>query len=133
MNTYAYDTADDALVRLVTVIDEGVNYLPDNVLNKALVKEVPDRTFRAAWCFVDGQLGFDYAIIRGTIRNERNNSLQALDIKALAADRAGNTSKLDSINTLAQQLRDLPNNPDFNSNDINKLKELYALSKLVSE
>ncbi len=133
MTMYVYDTLDDVSVKVVTVINHTVPYLPDNVNQSLLVEELPDRTFREAWTLGSGSLALNYDTIRAIIRKERNNSLQLLDIKALAAERAGHTDTLSAINAQAQELRDIPSNEGFSLNDVNKLKELYILSRSVGQ
>ena len=97
------------------------------------VDDLPSRgSFRAAWTQTgDAQtvdMGKARAIKTDQIRPERNKKLAALDIDYIRADEAGNTDKKQSIATVKQKLRDLP---ETIQSDLNALDTPDALEKFT--
>lgn len=84
-----------------------------------------DRIFRNAWTDDNPTETIDISSIkaRQLIREKRNRALESLDKKAFSESRKPN-GKTDEIDAEAQRLRDIPQHPDFSSDNIEKLKAL---------
>ena len=87
-----------------------------------------DRVFRDAWKKYGTKIQIDRDKARTIIRQERNRSLEKLDKKAITESRKPD-GDLDKINTRAQELRDLPTQSKFNSNNVEDLKEMLEKAK----
>lgn len=107
-------------------------YFPENAIIMPQVNIINDlpREFRNAWCINDTSLEMNYIAARDIIREERNKSLQKLDILSVSADRSNNAEKIEQINIEAQRLRDIPQKTDFELDDSSKLLELLKQARI---
>lgn len=134
MNKIAVKRSDGG----VSIVSPSSDATPETMLRDALAVEgyvshreivdyaLPsDRTFRNAWTddFPTPTIDVDLDKARGLIREKRNKALTKLDQAAYAESRKPN-GNLQPIDIEAQRLRDIPQHPDFMSDDVDKLKAL---------
>lgn len=113
------DTATPESMERDAINSEG--YLSHRQLND---NEIPnDRVFRNAWVDNNG-INYDINKCRQLIRERRNFVLEELDKKAFSESRKPN-GNVSPINNEAQRLRDIPQQANFNSDDVLTLKQIF--------
>lgn len=111
-------------------VDSIVQDLDFNVLTVTEIQEnqIPaSRAFRNAWEFdaVNSKIAENPDKCRTIIRQKRDTLLLVLDDKALAESRKPN-GDLTAINAEAQRLRDIPQQANFASDDVEVLRTVLA-------
>lgn len=120
------ESTPELLLRDILAVEGYVSH------REVLDNELPtDRIFRNAWTddFNTSTIDVNPDRARDLIRIKRNQALQALDHKAIAESRKpnGNTQ---NIEVEADRLRDIPQRPEFATNDIEILKLLFLDAEL---
>jgi hypothetical protein len=99
-----------------------------------LLDPVKDRIFRNTWQLNNNQIIEPLEDCQRIIRESRNQALEYLDNKAYSESRKPNNSKIELINTYAQELRDIPQSQLFSSSNradlvglINRIKQIKSL------
>lgn len=137
--TWAYTLPDEEGVKIVLTPNrklsdrEVQSIIPANAVSSIeIVAELPTRDFRKTWELKDDIIQVNKEAARDIIREERNKTLLRLDLIAVSAERSRVPKDISEVALEAQRLRDIPQDPNFMSEDVEKLQELLKQAKEIN-